>query len=191
MWVARDTTTFRATGSLPDEITRAIRASRNLIVVASPDAAVASWVRQEIARWYEVPGASAPLIVLAAGSLVWDPLGGDFRPSPDYPLPPELGGRFSHEPLWVDLRWVRVEQSSPAPPNARFKRLPGVARLANGLRAYLGSSLHDARFQEPEVSGSHAINSTWTVSQYMVAELQSCGAAPDKKRIPTCSMDFW
>ncbi len=58
------------------------------------------------------------LIVLTEGDLQWLP--GGFREQSTTALPQQLFHYFSHEPLWVDLRWAReTEQLSLR--NSRFR----------------------------------------------------------------------
>jgi WD40 repeat protein len=150
--VARDSTTFSATESLPDEIRHALDQSEFLILLASPEAAAARWIRDEVRHWCETRGARNLLIVLAAGTLVWDITAKDFRHTDDYPLPPELKGRFAQEPLWIDLRWVRAEAVRPAAHSQRSAATGRAARLRARFRARIqrvpGPSLRDTRFQD-------------------------------------------
>ena len=137
--IARDTTTFSAAESLPEEIRRALNQSRCLIVIASPEAANAKWVNDEVSYWCAMRSGAPVMIALAAGTLAWNDALGDFEQAADFPLPSGLRGHFSAEPIWVDLRWVRAERVSgswnsvgPSLTDGRFQ--DAVATLAARIR---------------------------------------------------------
>jgi WD40 repeat protein len=91
-------------------IREAIRSSQHFILLASPDAAESPWVMREIDEWLQLhDGSIAGLrIVLTSGEIVWDEVSGDFDWAATTALPRNLGGRFAHEPHYLDLRWVRT-----------------------------------------------------------------------------------
>src|SRR5262245_12365302 len=103
----RDDTSLSATPGLWPSIEEALRQSRFLILLASPDAAASRWVNREVATWLERRGIDTLLIALTDGKLIWDETAGDFERRQDVPLPPALLGRFSTEPKWVDLTAYR------------------------------------------------------------------------------------
>jgi WD40 repeat protein/predicted nucleic acid-binding Zn ribbon protein len=92
-----------ASGELPDELKRALAASRTLILLASPEAAAASWPNREIAWWRETGPGRRILLAHTGGRLRWDEETGDFDDESDA-VPRALRGFYGQEPKWVDLR---------------------------------------------------------------------------------------
>jgi WD40 repeat protein len=129
---ARSLRLFRDVGSLAanpelwDSIVAALRASRWLILLASPDAARSSWVNDEVQWWLTHKSADRLLVVATAEPLHWDTAVGDW--AADSPVPPALRGAFRAEPFWIDLTGVRA--------SAQPGRVPGMqlAALAAPLR---------------------------------------------------------
>lgn len=113
----RDDTSLTATPHLWPSIEQALRQSRFLILMASPEAAASPWVDKEVTTWLACSGADTVLIALADGELAWDPEASDFRWSDATPLPPSLKRRFPDEPRWIDLRRYR---GGASPRDARF-----------------------------------------------------------------------
>jgi tetratricopeptide (TPR) repeat protein len=105
--VFRDDTSLSATPSLWPSIEQALRQSRFLILLASPEAATSPWVNKEVAYWLEHKSPDTLLIGVTDGDLSWDSSIGDFAQRDDVPLPPVLCGRFPSEPKWVDFRTYR------------------------------------------------------------------------------------
>lgn len=103
----RDDTSLSASPHLWPSIERALGRSRFLILMASSDAAVSSWVDKEVATWLDRNDPDTLLIALCEGELVWDETAGDFSGSAAMPLPPVLRGRFVDEPFWIDVRRYR------------------------------------------------------------------------------------
>src|SRR4051794_34526716 len=75
--VFRDQTNLSAAPDLWPTIESALRESRALILLASPEAAASKWVRREIEAWRAKPDPGPIYIVLTGGTVVWD--GRDFR----------------------------------------------------------------------------------------------------------------
>src|SRR5712671_6329684 len=94
----RDDTSLSATPGLWPSIQEALRQSRFLILLASPDAAASRWVNKEVAYWLEHRGVDTLLIALTDGRLIWDETICDFERREAVALPPALSGRFSTEP---------------------------------------------------------------------------------------------
>jgi TIR domain len=129
--VFRDQTSLAVTPALWPTIRQALEASRYFILLASPTAVASPWVDQELDWWMEHREPETLLVVLTAGTIVWDRANGDFKwPSTDA-LPRRLSGYFREEPLWVDLRWAR-EASRLSHRNPRLQE--NVATLAAPLR---------------------------------------------------------
>ena len=116
----RDDTSLSATPHLWPTIEAALGASRFLILLASPEAAVSPWVGKEVVWWLEHKGADTLLIAITDGELAWDNAAGDFARRDVMPLPPAVAGRFASEPKWVDLRAYR---GGADPRNADFTSL--------------------------------------------------------------------
>jgi WD40 repeat protein len=129
--VFRDQTSLAVTPALWPEIQQALQASRYFILLASPTAARSPWVDQELAWWMRHREPETLLIVLTAGSIVWDQANSDFEWRSTDALPRQLSGWFREEPLWVDLRWAR-EASRLSHRDPRLQ--DNVATLAAPLR---------------------------------------------------------
>jgi hypothetical protein len=136
----RDDSSLTATPHLWPSIEIALRNSRFLILLASPEAAASTWVDKEVAWWLDHNSAETILIGLTAGELDWDGPANDFRQTEGFPLPAALKGRFADEPLWIDLRAYR---DAARPRGAEF------ASLAAGIAAALhGTPKEDLLSQE-------------------------------------------
>jgi WD40 repeat protein len=105
--VFRDQTSLAVTPALWPSIEEALKASRYFILLASPAAADSPWVQKELGWWMEHREPGTLLIVLTAGTILWDRARGDFAWPASDALPTTLSGWFNEEPLWVDLRWTR------------------------------------------------------------------------------------
>jgi WD40 repeat protein len=93
-------------------IAHGIDGSRFFILLASPEAAASPWVPREIEYWCSDESRRRNLmIVLTAGEIVWDGVGGDFDWSHTTALPAVIRGLFADEPRHVDLRWARTAES--------------------------------------------------------------------------------
>jgi hypothetical protein len=130
--VFRDAASLSATTKLSPKLVQAVRDSEHFILLASPGAAQSYWVGQEVGTWLDSrPDAlDRLLIALTEGSIAWDQARGDFDWEKTDALPPELAGKFSTEPLYVDLRWARTAEDLSLR-NPQF--LDAVATLAAPL----------------------------------------------------------
>lgn len=99
--VFRDDTSLSANPQLWNAIEQALEQSRFFVLMASPEAADSTWVRQEIAYWQQNRTPDTFLIVLTAGTIVWGDNGFDW--SRTTALPRQLDGWFAEEPMWVVL----------------------------------------------------------------------------------------
>jgi hypothetical protein len=79
-------------------------------LLASVDSARSVWVRRELVWWLSHKGPSTILIVVTDGEVQWNLGSRDFDWDRTTSLNDCLGGKFSDEPLWVDLRWARTER---------------------------------------------------------------------------------
>jgi WD40 repeat protein len=109
--VFRDKTSLSANPSLWPAIEEALSQSEFFLLMASPEAAGSRWVQQEVAWWLQGPRRANLLIVLSEGELIWDERAQDFDWARTTALPGSLRGVLRHEPLYVDLRWARTENS--------------------------------------------------------------------------------
>lgn len=109
MRVFRDQTSLSATPELWGSIEASLAQSEFFLLMASPDASSSQWVGQEVAWWLANRNVEKMLLVLSEGELVWEDGKGDFDWDRSTSVPDALRGRFSAEPLWVDLRWARTE----------------------------------------------------------------------------------
>jgi WD40 repeat protein/Flp pilus assembly protein TadD len=109
MRVFRDQTSLSATPELWPSIEKALSESEYFLLMASPEAAGSVWVQREVEWWLAHRSIDKFLILLTEGELLWDDVGGDFNWKESTALPQNLRGRFTNEPLYVDLRWARKE----------------------------------------------------------------------------------
>src|SRR5262249_46918676 len=105
--VFRDKSSLSANPGLWPSIERALADSEYFLLLASPESARSPWVEREVAWWLEPRPIDRLLIVLTGGELVWDDSPRDYDWKRTTAITPLLSGRFSDEPLHVDLRWAR------------------------------------------------------------------------------------
>jgi WD40 repeat protein len=144
-WRRRALTLFRDEANLsanPDlwgTIEGALGQARQLILIASPEAAASKWVYREVDWWLRHRRADSLLIVLTAGNLTW--AGDGFAVSGSDALPLPLLDAFRREPLWVDL--TGIDPSLPGDGWRGAERFIGaVASLASALRGVPKDNLH-------------------------------------------------
>ena len=106
MAVFRDQSDLSAGSHLWGSIQTCLDSTRYFILLACPESAASHWVNKEVEHWCATKGTEQIILVLTGGELLWDASRGDFSESSDA-LPPALRGRFSEEPLYVDVRWGR------------------------------------------------------------------------------------
>ncbi|MFD7032005.1 toll/interleukin-1 receptor domain-containing protein [Streptomyces sp. NPDC059917] len=105
--VFRDTTSLAATSDLGGSIKRELANSRYFIYLASPAAAESRWVREEVEFWITHRSMERFLIAVSHGTITWDPGARDFDWERTDVFPDVLRGRFTTEPLWVNLAGIR------------------------------------------------------------------------------------
>ncbi len=130
--ICRDDTTFAAGPSVWGSIEQELRASRYLVLLASPEAAASDYVGREVALWREERSPETLLIALAGGDLVWDDEAGDFDWTRTTALPPPMRGWLPAEPLWIDLRQHRGRSAIRLRGVPRFRS--EVTRVAAAVR---------------------------------------------------------
>lgn len=110
MRVFRDKTSLSATPALWPSIEAALGQSEFFLLLASPDAASSSWVEKEVKWWLTNRPHNRLFIVLTEGAIAWNGEERDFDWKKTTALPCCLKGKFSEEPLHVDLTWARHEE---------------------------------------------------------------------------------
>lgn len=108
--VFHDKASLRTTEDLWATIEAALGRSGAFILLASPESAASPWVGREVRFWRDHKPGRPILIVLTDGEIAWSQPDNDFDWTRTTALPRHLGGAFSGEPLWLDLRWARQEE---------------------------------------------------------------------------------
>ncbi len=103
--VFRDKTSLAASPGLWRSIETALSDSEYFLFMASERAAASPWVQKELEWWLRSRVALKIFVLLTGGAIVWDARTHDFDWSQTTALPQLLAGKFTEEPLYVDLRW--------------------------------------------------------------------------------------
>ena len=140
--IFRDAGSLAANPELWSSIVAALRASRWLILLASPAAARSAWVNDEVTWWLTYKSADRLLVVATAEPLRWDAAAGDW--AADAPVPPALRGAFRAEPLWLDLTGVRAAGPPARVPDQQTAALAASLR-GLALDDLIGEHLHQRR----------------------------------------------
>jgi len=164
--VFRDDTSLSATPTLWPSIERALRSSRFMILLASPEAAASQWVNKEISCWLDNRGVEALLIAVTDGDLAWDNTVGDFIGHGSKPLPRVLTGRFNTEPKWIDLRAYR---NGADPHDSRF-----IDAGADFAAAIHGTPKEDLLSQEVRQQ-RRALTLAWSASAILATLIALSG----------------
>jgi len=130
MRVFRDETSLAVSPGLWPSIRTALDASRWFILLASPEAARSHWVGEEITHWVSSKGTDHLLVVVTAGTWIWDRDGGDLSLASTAGHR-ALRGVFPAEPNYLDMTWARRDAGLTLR-NARFR--DQVATLAAAIR---------------------------------------------------------
>ena len=104
--VFRDQSDLALTPGLRTTIGAALDGSRYFILLACPESAASIWVNREVTHWCDSKGTEHLLVIVTGGELAWDPDAGEFTAG-STAVPDALRGRFTEEPLYLDLRWAR------------------------------------------------------------------------------------
>lgn len=158
-----DKSSLPASFDLPQALQDALRNSRYLIVICSPESARSPWVARETKMWLETHGGDTIFLVLAAGKLAWRD--GDFSRMETDVLPEPLYGVFKSEPLWVDMTWGRGHEKPAGMPAMRA----AVARLASAI---LNLSLDE--IEGDDVRSHRILNRLRTGAITLLAVLTVC-----------------
>lgn len=128
-------------GPLQGSLRAAIRSSRYVILLASPDAARSRWVQEEMAILADGAGAAFTRLLIAptAGTIEWDPASRSFVGGTLPPILRQPG--VLDEPRFVDLRTL-----SRVSPRARRAALADVA--AELAAPILGTTKDELRGEE-------------------------------------------
>lgn len=130
--VFRDQTDLSATPHLWGNIENALRDSKYLVLMASPEAASSKWIKKEIEFWLKNKSKENILIALTEGEIIWDEKKRDFNWEKTNALPSALKGAYEMEPLYVDMRGFH-SQEHLSYQNPEFKNKV----------VYLAATLHD------------------------------------------------
>ncbi len=108
--IFRDENSLTAAPHLWSNIEAALSQSEYLIYMASPLSASSKWAAKEVEYWLENKSIDKLLIVLTDGDIVWDDAAKSFLNKDKNSLPDILENKFTEEPFYIDLRFVRTEQ---------------------------------------------------------------------------------
>ncbi|HET6252898.1 MAG TPA: hypothetical protein VFE32_02425 [Puia sp.] len=141
--VFRDETNLTATPNLWESVKKAVLASENFILLASPMAAQSKWVIQEVDVWIEKEKSETGneflnklIIVVCKGDIGWKGKDFDWKESVTNCLPPNLAGKFSGEPLWIDLRYPEEGEEKDKVPY--FRTFEFAEKIAKVIGAIIG-----------------------------------------------------
>ena len=104
--VFRDEASLSASPHLWQTLADRLDSSRYAVVLLSPEAAESQWVNQEIEHFLGNHDEENLLLALTAGTIEWDNQASGWT-NDSTAVPPNLRGRLTTEPCWVDLRWAR------------------------------------------------------------------------------------
>jgi formylglycine-generating enzyme required for sulfatase activity len=92
---------------LPETIKTALRKSKFLILLADPDAARSTWVKDELLFWcHQLKRSNSLIIVLISGVIVFDPKTKKVDWAKTDALPKYLKSQLRSVPLFIDLSYV-------------------------------------------------------------------------------------
>jgi WD40 repeat protein len=106
--VFRDTESLTAASGLTSELDRNLANSRYLILLASPEAAMSSYVQAEVAYWLANRGLGELVLVVTDGTIEPDRSGNGVDDAASTAIPPLLAQAYTEPPLYVDCRALRV-----------------------------------------------------------------------------------
>lgn len=119
--IFRDANDLSASPDLWGKIEEGLINSEYFILLASPKAAQSRWCKKEVDCWKANKSMSNFLIVITDGELSWDESTSDFDWSKTTAIPDNLSGTFINEPLFVDFRNHKNEESGLEYPDFRTK----------------------------------------------------------------------
>ena len=169
--VFRDDTNLSANPGLWSSIREALDASDHLLVLASPAAASSRWVAQEVEHWRSTTRASAILLAVTGGEVIWDELADDFDIGRSTAIPSAMSGAFPEEPRYIDLRWADGQtEVSASDPRLRDAVADLAAPLHDRPKADLvGEDLRQHRRMVRLILGAVAVLVVLTVAAIVAA----------------------
>ena len=114
-----------ASPDLPAAIERALAASRWLVLIASPAAAVSPWVNREVGWWLDDGRWDRLIVAATTPDTAWNEKAGDWAEGAL--IPPALRGALAAEPNFVDLIEAAGSPGRPLP-------VDKVAKIATPIR---------------------------------------------------------
>jgi len=129
--IFRDESGLAASPDLWEVLRAALDESEYFVFLASPESVDSGWVIQEVDYWLANRDPNHIILVLAAGSLQWDPNTGVFDPKRTDALPQPLCKAFLRVPLFVDFREVVQTGYRLSDPIFR-DRVAGIAAALHG-----------------------------------------------------------
>ncbi|MFG2888103.1 TIR domain-containing protein [Streptomyces sp. NPDC048248] len=166
--VFRDQASLEAGPDLWATIESKLDTSRNLVLLASPQAARSPWVGREITHWKQHREPATFFIVLTSGAIHWDHSARDFDQARTTALPPEVFGWFAAEPLWVDLTWVGSENELSLS-HARFRQ--DIGTLAAALHGVSKDELDSEEVRQHARTVGVRRWLTWSMAVSLAASL--------------------
>ena len=167
--IFRDKTSLAASPALWPSLENA---SEFLILVASPKSAESPWIGREMGWWIANRDVEKLLIVLTHGDIFSDEKQSDFDWERTTALPAALKGRFSNEPLYVDLRWTASGPNEAlSSRSAKFRE--AVLDLTSALRGLSKDELDGEDLRQHKRTRRIA----WTVGIGLLALTIAFGAA--------------
>lgn len=121
LYIFRDANDLSASPNLWGKIEEGLKNSEYFIFMASPKAALSKWCKKEVDYWKANKDMAKFLIVMTDGELSWDESKSDFDWSKTTAIPSNLSGAFVNEPLFVDFRNHKNEESGLEYPDFRAK----------------------------------------------------------------------
>jgi hypothetical protein len=131
--IFRDETDLSANPHLWETIVDNLSQAEWFILMASAEAVKSKWVTREIAWWLEQRSSRRILILLTDGEVNWNEEVRDFDWERTTAIPQVLQGKFSDEPLYVDLRSAKSERNLTLRHTAFRSAVLRVAAPIHGL----------------------------------------------------------
>ncbi|HYH96879.1 TIR domain-containing protein [Hyalangium sp.] len=130
--VYRDVTDLSAAPNLWPRIQAALKRSRYLLLLASPEAAQSKWVERELRVWQQEKSLDTLVIAVTGGEIEWDEGRGDFNWEKTNCIPTCLRGRFATEPLWGDFRGLQSGAAGPPGGDEFIRRVAHLSATIHG-----------------------------------------------------------
>ena len=131
MRLFRDEASLPMTPALWSSIQTALDASEYLVLLASVESSQSHWVKREVEHWLEHRSVDKLFIVVTGTSpLLPNDAALSFAWISKNLLPPTLAQKFAEEPLFLDMRWAKRDETLSLR-NPRF--LEQIAGLSAGL----------------------------------------------------------